>query len=106
MDVREPLTTGEAAALLGCSRQHVVDMCMRDGLPFVWVGKHRRVPRVAVEGLLPRWAELTREQERSLWLHRAVCTELLADPELILTQVQENLRRWREKHRADGMTVR
>ena len=30
------LATGKAAGLLGCSRQHVVDMCLRGELPYVW----------------------------------------------------------------------
>jgi excisionase family DNA binding protein len=29
----ELLTTGQAAKLLGCSRQHVVDLCERGRLP-------------------------------------------------------------------------
>ena len=37
------LTTGEVAKLLGTSRQQVVNLCERGDLPFVMVGKHRRV---------------------------------------------------------------
>lgn len=71
------VSTGEAARLLGCSRQHVVDLCGRGVLPFVSVGSHRRVRRADVTGLMSR--ELTRDQERSLWLHRAVAGRLALD---------------------------
>ncbi|MFN0284487.1 MAG: helix-turn-helix domain-containing protein [Kineosporiaceae bacterium] len=33
----ELLTIGQVASLLGVSRQHVVDLCMRGDLPFVSV---------------------------------------------------------------------
>ncbi len=41
----DQLTTGEAARLLGTSRQHVVDLCNAGHLPYRVVGKHRRVSR-------------------------------------------------------------
>ena len=47
----ELLTTGEAATLLNCSRQHVVDLCDRGDLPFTTVGTHRRVRRSDVEAI-------------------------------------------------------
>jgi excisionase family DNA binding protein len=62
------ITTGCAAALLGCSRQHVVDLCTQRALPFVSVGSHRRVRRADVTALAR--PALSRDQERSLWLHR------------------------------------
>jgi excisionase family DNA binding protein len=34
------LSTGDAASFLGVSRQHVVDLCDRGDLIFVWVGSH------------------------------------------------------------------
>ena len=100
------LSTGEAARLLGCSRQHVVDLCARGELPFAWVGRHRRVPRSAVVGLLGRSsAPLTRDQERSLWLHRAVLANLVADPEQVLSLARANVARLLAQH-APGMTAR
>ncbi|MEA2025318.1 MAG: excisionase family DNA-binding protein, partial [Chloroflexota bacterium] len=42
---RDLLTTGQAAMLLGTTRQHVVDLCSRGVLPFAMVGTHRRVRR-------------------------------------------------------------
>jgi excisionase family DNA binding protein len=77
------MSTGEAARLLGCSRQHVVDLCERGALPFVSVGSHRRVRRVDVADLIRR--ELTRDQERSLWLHRVVAGHLALDPHAVLS---------------------
>ncbi|MEU7907884.1 helix-turn-helix domain-containing protein [Actinoplanes sp. NPDC049118] len=47
----ELLPTGEVAKLLGVSRQQGVNLCERGDLPFVMVGKHRRVERSAVEAL-------------------------------------------------------
>jgi excisionase family DNA binding protein len=46
------LSTGEAAGLLGVSRQHVVDLCDRGDRIFVRVGSHRRVPRFELDRLL------------------------------------------------------
>lgn len=97
------LKTGEVAEMLGVSRQHVVDMCDRGELSCVRVGTHRRVPRQEVENLTKR--QFTREQEKSLWLHRALLTAMLTDPDGVLAKARENLNRWRGMHRSDGMTV-
>jgi excisionase family DNA binding protein len=96
------ISTGEAARLLGCSRQHVVDLCERGVLPFVSVGSHRRVRRADVAGLAAR--ELTRDQERSLWLHQVVAGRLALGPDAVLTQAAKNLQRLRQVH-PDGMTA-
>jgi excisionase family DNA binding protein len=100
------LSTGEVARRLGSSRQHVVDLCDRGALPSVRVGVHRRVPADAVEALLHSGLELSREQERSLWLHRAVLGELAADPRGALRVAQDNIARWRNLHRPGGMAER
>jgi excisionase family DNA binding protein len=89
--------------MLGVSRQHVVDMCDRGELPCVKVGKHRRIPRREVELFTSH--RLTREQEKSLWLHRALLLPLLTEPDAILAKARENLRRWSSMHRHDGMTL-
>jgi excisionase family DNA binding protein len=103
---REMLSTGAAAQLLGSSRQHVVDLCTRGELPFVWVGRHRRVPRSAVDGLSGHTsAPLRREQERSLWLHRAVLASLVADPDRVLGLARASVARLLEQH-SPGMTAR
>lgn len=98
------LSTGEVARRIGSSRQHVVDLCDRGALPSVRVGVHRRVPADAVDRLLRDNLELSREQERSLWLHRAVLGELAADPDGTLEAAQGNLARWRLGHRPGGMS--
>jgi len=102
------LSTGEVAGLIGVSRQHVVDLCDRGDLIFVRIGSHRRVPRFELDRLLSGVREgiLTRDQERSLWLHRAVLAELVEDPEEVLARVRGNLQRLRAQHPDRGMTAR
>ncbi|HSW43827.1 MAG TPA: helix-turn-helix domain-containing protein [Patescibacteria group bacterium] len=99
------LTTGQAAAILACSRQHVVDLCERGTLPSVFVGTHRRVRRADLDALA--WAgagtterSRTRQpgQERSLWLHRAVAGRLARDPERVLARARGNLDRLQRVH--------
>jgi excisionase family DNA binding protein len=90
------LTTGEAAVLLGSSRQHVVDLCDRGVLPCLRVGSHRRVRRADVEAVLH--PELTRDQLKALWLHRAVAGHLVVDPHAVLTKARGNLDRLRRVH--------
>jgi excisionase family DNA binding protein len=103
MDQADDLvTTGEAARLLGCSRQHVVDLCTRGVLPFVAVGSHRRVRRSDVARRLKY--ELTRDQERSLWLHRVVAGHLALDPESVLEHARRNLEHLRHVHQG-GMAT-
>jgi excisionase family DNA binding protein len=98
------LTTGEVAQMLGVSRQHVANMCDRGEVACVYVGTHRRVPVNEVERLTaPR---ITREEEKSLWLHRALLTPLMAEPEAVMSKVRENLDRWADMHRQDGMTMK
>jgi excisionase family DNA binding protein len=96
------LTTGQAARLLSCSRQHVVDLCARGELPFVSVGSHRRVRRADV-GALARGG-LSRDQERSLWLHRVVAGRLAVDPDGVLARAESNLQRLHHVH-PHGMTA-
>lgn len=92
------LTTGEVAELLGTSRQQVVNLCGRGDLPFVMVGKHRRVERSAVEALLRPGQKLTRDQLKSLWLHQAVAGSLVTDPDAVLSKAAENLERLLLQH--------
>lgn len=65
--VKDWLTTSETASMLGVSRQHVVNLCDRGELSFSRAGTHRRIRRSDVQQLLE--PQLTREQEKSLWLH-------------------------------------
>jgi excisionase family DNA binding protein len=90
------LTTGQAAALLGCSRQHVVDLCDRGELRSTSIGTHRRLRRSDVETYAWRRTRgvMTTDQLRSLWLHRAVAGHVAADPDAVLQVARENARRF------------
>ena len=88
------LTTGQAAALLGCSRQHVVDLCERGELRSTSIGSHRRLRRGDVDTYARRRTRgsLTPDQLRSLWLHRAVAGQVAAAPGPALELARENAR--------------
>lgn len=92
-------TTGEAARLLGSSRQHVVDLCDRGDLPFMTTGVHRRVRRSDVEALRTRTERLTRDQERSLWLAHAVAGAIVQDPVTTIGVAKQNLQRLQAQHK-------
>jgi excisionase family DNA binding protein len=95
------VTTGYAASILGCSRQHIVDLCTQGLLPYSLTGTHRRVRLDHVlnlkEGLEPV-QRLTPDQLRSLWLHQAVARRVVVDPERTMRRVGVNLRRLRAVH--------
>jgi excisionase family DNA binding protein len=93
VDVTDLITTGEAAKLLRCSRQHVVDLCDEGKLPVVRKGgSHRYVRRSDVLALLS--PSLTRDQEQSRWLHGAIVGHLVTEPDLVLRRAHENLDRF------------
>lgn len=97
MDVSDLIRTGEAAQLLGCSRQHVVDLCDSGKLTFVrGGGSHRYVRRSDVLALVSRG--LTREQEQSRWLHAAIAGHMVADPDAVLGRARANLDRFSAVH--------
>lgn len=83
MDSDELLTTGEAARLIGVSRQHIVNLIERDELPATRVGTHRRVRRGDLLALREGSTRATRDQDRSLWLGVAVAGVLVRDPERV-----------------------
>ena len=95
MDRQGVLTTQQAAQLLGCSRQHVVDLCDAGRLPCTRIGVHRRIRRVDLEGFVPR-PDLRREELRSLWLHRAVAGKVVRDPLGAIAQARWNIERLRQ----------
>lgn len=99
------LTTGQAARMLGSSRQHVVDLCTSGRLPFQVVGSHRRVRRSDVMWLLDGVRTLTRDQQRSLWLHRIVAGKVALDPARALSLARRNLSRLRSQHPAGAVTA-
>jgi excisionase family DNA binding protein len=93
------LTTGQAARLLGTSRQQVVNLCERGDLAFVKVGAHRRIERSDIEALVRPQPTLTRDQRKSLWLHQAVAGILVMDPDSVLDKAKDNLGRLVQQHR-------
>ncbi len=92
------LTTGEAAHLLGTSRQHVVDLCDRGELSYQRTPVHRRLLRKDIDAVMRDRKEMTREELRSLWLNRAVAAHLARDPERVLTRARHNLERFSQIH--------
>ena len=97
VDSGDLIRTGEAAVLLGCSRQHVVDLCDSGRLPVVrGGGSHRHVRRSDVLAMARR--PLTREQEQSRWLHAAIASRLVAEPDLVLGRARDNLDRFSAVH--------
>lgn len=97
MDTTGLIPTGEAARLLGCSRQHVVDLCDEGKLPVVRKGgSHRYVRRSDVLTLLG--PSLTRNQEQSRWLHAAIAGHLVSEPDLVMARAGENLDRFSKIH--------
>jgi excisionase family DNA binding protein len=97
----ELVTTGHAAAVLGTSRQHVVDLCRRGLLPYSSAGTHRRVRLDDVLRLKQgqrRAGDLTMEQLRSLWLHQVVAGRLVTDPDRTLRRARANLRALKAAH--------
>lgn len=95
------LSTGKAAKLLGCSRQHVVDLCDEGKLSCQRTGVHRRVRRHDLEAFIGRRPR--REELRSLWLNRAVAGKLAQDPCRVLARARQNLERLQAIHA--GATV-
>ncbi len=98
------LTTSQAAALLGCSRQHVVGLCDRGELRATSIGAHRRLRRNDVETYARRRTsgEMTPDQLRSLWLHRAVAGQVAAGPDSALQLARENTRRFLARGPSSG----
>ena len=94
----ELLTTGEAARILGSSRQHVVDMCKAGLLPYTMSGTHRRIRRRDLEEFRSGSARPSRDQRRSIWLNMAVAGKLVRYPEPTLTRARENLAVLRAQH--------
>ena len=98
----EHLTTGQAAQLLGTSRQHVVDLCNRGDLVCRTTPVHRRLLRRDVEAFARRRSGMTREELRSLWLNRAVAARLARDPDRVLARARRNLDRFSLVHASSG----
>jgi excisionase family DNA binding protein len=90
-DPTDRLTTGEAAKLLNCSRQHIVDLCEQGLLPYTTVGRHRRVLRSDVDAIRTRTDRLSRDERRSLWLGYATAAAIIADPDRTIAEASRQL---------------
>lgn len=98
----ELLTTGEAAKVLNCTRQHVVDLCERGDLPYTTVGTHRRISRVNVEAVKTRTDRLSRDERRSLWLAYVVAGKICIAPGKTVAAAREQLDRMRPSARGQA----
>ncbi len=98
------LTTGEAAKILNCTRQHVVDLCDRGDLPFTTVGTHRRISRESVEALKSRTDRLSREERRSLWLGYVVAGTIATEPGRTIADALDRLDAMRPTARGQAKT--
>jgi excisionase family DNA binding protein len=102
------IRTGEAASILGASRQHVVDLCNQGVLSYVRSPTQRRLRRSEVEAFVGHGAAnapLSRDQRQSVWLHAAVAGHLVADPAGTIARARTNLERMRAIH-PTGMAAR
>jgi transcriptional regulator with XRE-family HTH domain len=57
---------------------------------------HRLVKAIGFDMFVDFYPSLTREERRSLFLHRAIAERLAEDPELVLRLARRNLERMRE----------
>ena len=94
-DSDDLITTGEAASVMGVSRQHVVDLCKQGDLPFESVGTHRRIRRGDIAEYLQRSRRMGRDERRSLWLGHVTAAAVLADPERARELARANIARMR-----------
>lgn len=99
------LSTGEAAALLGVSRQHIVDLCEAGTLPCSWVGKHRRIRRRDAELIAAGSHRVTRDQARSLLMAHAIAGRIVTDPDWARSLARENLHKMRASAARGGSRV-
>lgn len=99
----ETLTTGEAARLVGCTRQHIVDLCDRGDLPYTMVGTHRRVRIADVESIRVGSEKMTRDQRRSLRLAYAVAGKIAMDPVGAFDVARRNLVPMRSRVRGQAV---
>lgn len=85
------LTTGEAAGLLGVSRQHIVDLCNAGDLPHTIVGKHRRIARTDIEAIRTGRTRMNKQDTQSLLLAHAVAGEVVKNPKATIEKAKANL---------------
>jgi len=93
MDDEVWIRTGDAARILGTSRQHVVDLCSQGLLSSVRRPTQRLLRRSEVLSFAQRGSgpHLNRDERQSLWLHAAVAGRLVTDPSGTLSRARHNL---------------
>ena len=100
------LTTGEAAKLLGVTRQHVIDLSERGEIPYSWVGSHRRIRRSDLQLLGPTTSRMTADQRRSLWLGVATAGKIVLDPALQLEKARNRVDSLKSPNQWDKTWIR
>lgn len=101
MVTKDVYRTGEAAEMLGVSRQHIVDLCESGQLEFVRVGTHRRVTRESIEVMSTKnrgWR--SDGHQRSLALHALVVGKLMSNRDRVIKVAKRNLRKRRDSSSA------
>ena len=88
---RRLMTTGEAARLLGVSRQTVVIMCESGDIPYVQVGTHRKIDPQIVQALRDRPRRRPNSARRSLWLAHAAAGALVLVPDRVRERARMSL---------------
>ena len=99
------LTTGEAAHLLGVSRQHIVDLCEAGDLPHSLVGKHRRILTSDVEELRTSRGRMSKQDTQSLLLAYAVAGEIVRNPDSSIAKAKRNLEAMKSTPHKGGTRV-
>lgn len=85
------LTTGDAARIIGSTRQHIVDLCNRGLLPYSLVNRHRRIRHADLDAFAAGSQRMTRDQQRSFRLALAVAGKLVAEPEATKEKARAHL---------------
>jgi excisionase family DNA binding protein len=101
------IRTGDAARILGTSRQHVVDLCSQGLLTYVRRPTQRRLRRTEVLSFAAHSGSrtsLNRDERQSLWLHAAVAGHLVADPAGTIGRARLSLKRLGRVH-PSGMSA-
>jgi len=103
-DQDDLLTTGEAAAILGSTRQHVLNLIHRGDITSTFAGTHHRVRRSDVELIRQGKGSMkpTRDQRRSLWLGHAIAGKIVTDPDTAVERARHNIDRMLSNQRGGG----
>lgn len=103
-----------AAICVYCSSSTTIEGPSHDGQACLaarcvfGAGAHRRIDQGEIERALGADSRrnLSRAEERSLWLHRALLARLMVEPDEVLAVGRANLERLRQVHDKRGITAR